>query len=66
MRDLKLVTKDEAATFLCISKHKLNRMISAREIPYYKLGESRTAPVKFDTQDLMKWMQKFRVERKEA
>jgi hypothetical protein len=62
MKDIELLSKKDAASFLKISLRALDRMIMCKQITYYKLGDSKRSPVRFVQSDLLKWIQKFKNE----
>jgi excisionase family DNA binding protein len=55
----KLLTVKEASAILNISTPTLYRYISARAIPYLKLG---TGAIRFDPDDLENWISQQRVD----
>ena len=54
----KLLTPDELAEFLQISKTSVYRMIEKRLIPFFKVKGS----LRFDKQDVLEYLQKNRIE----
>lgn len=53
-----LIGAKETAEFLNINLETLYDWVQRRRIPYYKIGRS----VKFDPQDLDRWVEERRVE----
>ncbi len=53
-----LIGAKETAEFLNINLETLYDWVQRRKIPYYKIGRS----VKFDPQDLDRWVEERRVE----
>ena len=54
MMDVELLDKREAARLLAIKARSLDRYISARLIPYVKIGRL----VRFRRSDLIKWIER--------
>lgn len=54
-----LLTKTEAMTYLGVSLRTLNRLISAREIVYVKVGP-RGGAIRFDRRDLQEYVHQKR------
>jgi len=52
----KLLTKNEICEYLKMSKSKIDILIRGKNIPYYKIGKN----VRFDFDDLMKWLEEKR------
>lgn len=61
----KWLTKKQTAELLDISIPTLERLMRAKKITYYKSGESRTCKVRFDIDDVLKYMQKTKIMKKE-
>lgn len=61
----KWLTKKQTAELLDISIPTLERRMRANRITYYKSGESRSCKVRFDIDDVLKYMQKTKIMKKE-
>ena len=53
----KLLTPDQLADFLNISKTTIYRLIDSRKIPFYKIGGS----IRFDKKDIMNYLQESKI-----
>ena len=53
----KLLTPDQLADFLNISKTTVYRLIDSRKIPFYKIGGS----IRFDKKDIMNYLQESKI-----
>ncbi len=52
-----LLTPDQLASFLNISKTTIYRLIDSRKIPFYKIGGS----IRFDKKDIMNYLQESKI-----
>jgi excisionase family DNA binding protein len=57
----KWLTKKQTAELLDISMPTLERRMRANKITYYKSGESRSCKVRFDIDDVLKYMQTIKI-----
>ena len=53
----KLLTPDQLADFLNISKTTIYRLIDSRKIPFYKIGGS----IRFDKKDITSYLQENKI-----
>ena len=53
-----LLTRDEVARLLKISRATLYRLVEARRLPFYKVGHS----LRFDKRDVMAFLRNHRVD----
>lgn len=61
-----LLDKAAAARYLDVSLRTINRIIKYRECEYYKLGQGRTAPVKFRKDALDRWLKRHLIRQETA
>lgn len=61
-KEAKFLTKDEAAVYLGISLRTIDRMITNREIPFYKYGDTKRSLIRLSLTDLVKWVARYRNE----
>lgn len=59
--ELEMLNKKEAIEILGITMITLNRMIRDKKIPYYKLGEGKTASVRFLKKDVIEYIENHKV-----
>lgn len=56
-----LLTVAQVAERYSLSEKSVRGMVHARRIPFRKLGPSRSAPVRFDPDELDRWEQRVEV-----
>lgn len=57
----KWLNKKQTAELLYVSMPTLDRLMRAKKIAYYKNGESKTCKVRFDIDDVLKYMQETKI-----
>lgn len=65
-KPVRFLTKEEAAEFLGISVRAVERLITNREVAFYKFGESKSSSIRLSESDLLKWVAKYRNEAQTA
>ena len=53
------LNKREVAEYTGLSVHQINRLITRKAIPHYKIGLGSRAPVRFDRLEIDKWYRRF-------
>lgn len=56
------MNKRELSEYSGLSIAKIDRFIAARQIPHYKIGTGSRAPVRFDVDEINRWMRKWHKE----
>lgn len=51
-----MLTKEQVAELLNITPRQVQRMICERRIPFTKIGDGRSAPVRFDPVAIDRWL----------
>ena len=62
MNTERMIDKRQAKDILGLSLPTINRLVSQRKIPFYKLGLGEKSAVRFKPSDLRKWLEAFRVD----
>ena len=51
-----LLNRQQVAELLGVTERQVQRMICERRIPFTKLGDGRSAPVRFDPVAIDRWL----------
>lgn len=57
-----LLDYSQAAKYMGVTERWLRRQVAERRIPYIKLGQGRSSPIRFDTAALEGWLADHEIE----
>lgn len=53
---MKLLTVDEAAEVLRVNPRQIYRMVATNDIPHTRIGKGRGGAIRFESEQLSKWI----------